>query len=147
MKHRAKRILMIGFPVLFLAGILYFFFFRHSASHFFDPAKTDTIYVTNGDNLDCMTVTHEEDIATILSYMENTSYSRRLSMPWGGYSYFISFCHGEETQETFTFTSSTLVSIGSTGFPFIDYTLHDSNDITMEEMLRNLKHSHFTKAY
>lgn len=100
-------------------------------------SDVDRIYVTNGENGEIMEITSESDILKVNEYMNNITYKYKIAGPWGGFSYAISFLNGDILIKEYVF-SEKIVSIDG-----VNYTPHNNNKETMEELFISLKDSTF----
>lgn len=135
-----KKSILTCFPILILAIFLLLFFSSKDITDFVDEKEINCIGVRDGGTGDYIKVTDQEDIKSILTYMENISFRRKPSMPWGGYSYSLTFYNDDKELTSIVYATEKVDIDGST------YSCNNDNDASMESMLQGLKHSKFEKS-
>lgn len=139
MKKRNKGII-IGLPILVVAVGLLLFFRSKDYKDFVDESKINNIMIKSGNTGDYMKVTEKKDINTILSYLDHISFQRKPSMPWGGFSYSITFYDNEEELANIVYDDKIADIDGDT------YSVRNTNDTSMEDMIKSLKNSIFKET-
>ncbi len=140
---KTNKIIIIsvaGLCIVALCLLLLLYFFRErDFKSFVTPSEVNQITITSGSNGDTQTVTNKEALDQILTYMNNITFQRKFAEDRTGWSYRFSFYQNDQLLRDFVFAGD-LADIDTK-----DYSVKDSNTITMDEMLKTLSNIPFTK--
>ena len=136
--NKIIKILVAGLCIVGLCILLLLFVFREKDfNSFVTPSKVNQITIMSGSNGNTMNITKEEEINQILNYMDNITYQRKFAEDRTGWNYRFIFNQNDQPLADFVFQGD-LVDINHK-----DYSVKDSNTITMDELVKALPDSIF----